>query len=203
MTRDSDHILQRHDLVDNYPSPSQSEMALILYEIAITRECMSAVFDHLNDLFDSLCAFCEKRERDHRVNKDVAISKSTSPAYAFMESMESDYRPLRINDQHGWRRTLCFHYKAPGRVACEFPKLSAPGRVDVDLNWRNRHDSVNDKQRAGIDLNSMIRRSLGDFDLNSMLKRNLGDLCNDMESFNGALVVPRDANFDNMGGEQK
>ena len=129
LTRDSDHILQRHDLVDNYPSPSQSEMALILYEIAITRECMSAVFDHLNDLFDSLCAFCEKRERDHRVNRDVAISKSTSPAYAFMESMESDYRPLRINDQHGWRTTLCFHYKAPGHVACELPKLSAAGLI--------------------------------------------------------------------------
>ena len=89
-TRDSDQILRRHDLVENDPSPSQSEIALLLHEIAKTRECINAVFDHLDDLCDRLGAFCEKRERDHRVNRDVAISKSTSPAYSFMESMESD-----------------------------------------------------------------------------------------------------------------
>ena len=35
-----------------------------------------------------------------------------------------------------------------------------------------------------------------------MIKRNLRDFVNDMEHFNGTLVVPSDANFDNMGGEQ-
>ena len=35
-----------------------------------------------------------------------------------------------------------------------------------------------------------------------MIKRNLRDFVNDMDNFNGTLVVPRDANFDNMGGEQ-
>ena len=98
LTRDSDQILQRHDLVENDLSPSQSEIALIVHEITKTRECMNAVFDHLDDLCDSLGAFCEKRKRDHRVNRDVAISKSTSPPYSFMESMESDYGPQRVSD---------------------------------------------------------------------------------------------------------
>ena len=134
-------------------------------------ECMNAVVDHLDDLCDRLGAFCEKRERDHRVNKDVAISKSTSPTCSFMESMESDYRPLRVNGQDGWRRTLCFHYKAHGHFACECPNLSAPSGPHMHFNRRlsmksrNRHCSVNDKQRAGIDLNSMIRWNLLDFDL--------------------------------------
>ena len=123
-----------------------------------------------------------------------------------MESMESDYRPLRVNDQHSWQKTLCFHYKAPGHFACECPKLSAQSRADMDINRRhsmkNRHDSVNDKQMAGIDFNSMIKRNLRDFDLNSMIRRNLRDFVNDIESFNGTLVVARDANCDNMGGEQ-
>ena len=35
-----------------------------------------------------------------------------------------------------------------------------------------------------------------------MIKRNLRDFVNDMENFNGTMVVPRDANFDDMGGEQ-
>ena len=207
-TRDSDQILQRHDLAENDPSPSQSETALVLHEIAKTRECMNAVFDHLDDLCDRLGAFCEKIERDHRVNRDVAISKSTSPAYSFIESMESDYRPQRVSDQHGWQITLCFHNKARGQFPCECPNLSAPSRADMDLKWRhsmktrNWHDSVNGKQMASIDLNSMIRWNLCDFDLNSMIKRNLHDFVNDMENFNGTLVVPRDANFDNMGGEQ-
>ena len=140
------------------------------------------------------------------LNKDVAISKSTSPACSFIESMESDYRPLRVNGQHGWRITLCFHYKAHGHFACECPNLSAPCGADMDFNRRhsmksrNRHGSVNDKQRAGIYLSSMIRQNLRDFDLNSMIKRNLHDFVNDMENFNGTLVVPRDANFDNIGG---
>ena len=146
----------------------------VCWEITRTRECMNAVFDHLDDLCDRLGAFCEKRERDHRVNKDVAISKSTSPTCSFMESMESDYRPLRVNGQHGWRRTLCFHYKAHGHFACECPNLSAPSGADtcMDFNgWhsmksRNRHGPVNDKQWAGIDLTSMIRQNLRDFDLN-------------------------------------
>ena len=60
-TRDSDQILQRHDLSEKDPSPSQSEIALVLHEIAKTRECMNAVFDHLDDLGDRLGAFCEKR----------------------------------------------------------------------------------------------------------------------------------------------
>ena len=60
---------------------------------------------------------------------------------------------------------------------------------------------MNYKQRAGIDLNSMTRRYLRDFELNS-IRRNLRDFVNDMESFNGTLIVPRDANFDYMGGEQ-
>ena len=71
------------------------------------------------------------------------------------------------------------------------------------MKSRNRHGSVNDKQRAGIYLSSMIRQNLRDFDLNSMIKRNLHDFVNDMENFNGTLVVPRDANFDNMGGWTK
>ena len=41
-TRDSDQILQRHDLVKNYPSPSQSEIALVLHEITKTCKCMNA-----------------------------------------------------------------------------------------------------------------------------------------------------------------
>ena len=65
----------------------------------------------------------------------------------------------------------------------------------MDLNWwhsmksQNRHGSVNDKQRDGIDLNSIITRNLSDF-------------VNDMERCSGTLVVARDANFDYMGGEQ-
>ena len=55
---------------------------------------------------------------------------------------------------------------------------------------------------ASIDLNSMIRRNVRDFDLNSMMKRNLRNFVNDMENFNGNLVVPRSANFDNVGDEQ-
>ena len=125
-----------------------------------------------------------------------------------MESMESDNRPLRVNGQHGWRRTLCIHYKAHGHFACECPNLSAPSGADMDFNRRqsmksrNRHGSVNDKQRAGIDLNSMIRWNLRDFDLNSMIKRNLRDFVNDMENFSGTLVVPKDANSYNVGDEQ-
>ena len=61
--------------------------------------------------------------------------------------------------------------------------------------------NVGDEQN-GVDLNSMIRRNLRDFDLNSMITRNLCDFVNDMESFTGPLVVARDANFDNMGGQQ-
>ena len=129
--------MQLHDLVENDPFPSQSKIALVIHEITKTRECMDAVFEHLGDLCDNLDVFCEKRERDHRVNKDVAISKSTSPAHSFMESMESDYRPQRVSDQHGWQRTLCFHCKAPGHFACECPNLSAPSRADMDLNWRH------------------------------------------------------------------
>ena len=67
------------------------------------------------------------------------------------------------------------------------------------MKSRNRHGFVNDKQRAGIDLN---RRNLRDFDLNSMIRRNLRDFVNDMESFNGTLIVARGANCDNMGGVQ-
>ena len=125
-----------------------------------------------------------------------------------MESMESDCRPLRVSGQHGWQKTLCFHYIAPGHFACEFPNLSAQSRADTDLNWRhsmksrNRQGSVNDKQMAGIDLNSMIRWNLRDFDLNSMIKRNLRDFVNDMENFSGTLVVPRDANLYNVCDEQ-
>ena len=207
-TRDSDQILQRHNLAETDPSPSQSEIALVFHEIAKTRERMNAVFDHLDDLCDRLGAFCDKRERDHRVNRDVAISKSTSPAYSFMESLESDYRPQRVSDQRCWQRTLCFHNKARGQFPCECPNLSAPSRADMALKWRhsmktrNRHDSVNDKQRAGIDLNSMIRWNLHDFDLNSVIKRNLRDFVNDMENFSRTLVVPRDANLYNVGDEQ-
>ena len=194
--------------VENDPSPSQSEIALVLHKITKTRECMNAVFDHLDDLCDRLGTFCEKRGKDHRVNKDVAISKSTSPTCSFMESMELDYRPLRVNGQHGWWRTLCFHYKSHGYFACECPNLSAPSGADMDFNRRhsmksqNRHGYVNDNQRAGIDLNSMIRWNLRDFDLNSMIKRNLRDFVNDMENFSGTLVVPRDANLYNVSGEQ-
>ena len=224
LTRDSDQILQHHDLAGNDPSQSQSEIALVLHEIVKTRECVNAVFDHLDDLCDRMGAFCEKRERDHRVNKDVAIFKSTSPTCSFIDSMESDYRPLRVNGQHGWRRTLCFHYKAHGHFAYECPNLSAPSRADIDLNWikRNLRDFVNDMEnfsgtlvvprdanlynvgdeQNGIDLNSMIRRNPRDFDLNSMITWNLCDFLNDMENFNGPLVVARDANFDNMGGQQ-
>ena len=116
-----------------------------------------------------------RRERDHRVNKDVAMFKSTSPTCSFIESMESDYRPLRVNGQHGWQRTLCFHYKAHGHFACECPNLSAPSGADMDFNRRhsmksrNRHVSVNDKQKAGIDLNSIIRWNLRDFDINFII----------------------------------
>ena len=141
-TRDSDQILQRHHLAENDPSPSQSEIALVLHEIAKTRECMNAVFDHLDDLCDRLGAFYEKRERDHRVNKDVAISKSTLPTCSFMESMESDYRPLRVNGQHGWRRTLCFHYKAHGHFACECPNLSAPSGADQQAAFHEKSKST-------------------------------------------------------------
>ena len=70
------------------------------------------------------------------------------------------------------------------------------------MKTRNRHDYVNDKQGTGIDCNSMIMRNRYDFDLKFMIRRNLCDFVNGMESFNGTLVVARDANFDNMGGEQ-
>ena len=69
--------------------------------------------------------------------------------------------------------------------------------VPRDANIYNVGDEQN-----GIDLNSMIRRNLRDFDLNSMIARNLCDFVNAMESFNGPLFVARDANFDNMGGQQ-
>ena len=142
-TSDSDQRLQRHDLGENDPSPSQPEIALVIHEITKNRECMNAVFDRLDDLCDRLDAFCEKRKRDNRVNRDVAISKSGSPAYSFMESMKSDYRPLRVSDQHGWQRTLRFHGKAPGHFACECPYLSAPSRTDMDLNWWHSMKSRN------------------------------------------------------------
>ena len=87
-------------------------MPLVIHEITKTRECMNAVFDRLDDLCDRLDAFCEKKERDHRVNRDVAISKSTSPAYSCMESMESDYRPLRFSDQHVGRDLFVFITKS-------------------------------------------------------------------------------------------
>ena len=70
--------------------------------------------------------------------------------------MESDFESLKVSEQHGWQRTLCFHYNAPGNFARECHNLPVPSRSDKDLNWwhsmktRNRHDSVNDKQRAGI-----------------------------------------------------
>ena len=35
-----------------------------------------------------------------------------------------------------------------------------------------------------------------------MITRNLRDFDNDMESFNGTLVVPRDVNSDNVGDEE-
>ena len=70
------------------------------------------------------------------------------------------------------------------------------------MKSQNRHDSVNDKQRADIDINSMIRRDLQDIDFNSMIRRNLCDFVNDMESSNGMLVVPRDVNSDNAGDEE-
>ena len=35
-----------------------------------------------------------------------------------------------------------------------------------------------------------------------MITWNLSDFVNDKESFNGTLTVARDANFDNMGGEE-
>ena len=69
--------------------------------------------------------------------------------------------------------------------------------VPRDANSYNVGDEQN-----GIDPNSMIRRNLRDFDLNSMITRNLCDFVNDMESFNGYLVVARYANFDNMDGQQ-
>ena len=46
---DSNQILQRHDLAENDSSPPQSEIALVLHEVTKTRECMNAVFDHLDD----------------------------------------------------------------------------------------------------------------------------------------------------------
>ena len=55
---------------------------------------------------------------------------------------------------------------------------------------------------AGIDLHSMIRQNLRDFDLKFIIKRNLCDFVNDIENFNGTLVVARSANFDNVGNEQ-
>ena len=69
--------------------------------------------------------------------------------------------------------------------------------VPKDANLYNVGDEHN-----GIDFNSMIRRNLRDFDLNSMITPNLCDFVNHMESFNGPLVVARDANVDNMGGQQ-
>ena len=149
LTMDSDQILHRHDLTENDPSPSQSQIVLVIHEITKTRECMTAVFNHLDDLCDRLSPFVRReRGRDHRVNRDVAISKATSPAYSFMESIESDNRPLRVSDQHGWQSTLLcfFHYKAPGHFACECPNLSAPSRVDMDstggIPWKVKLDMV-------------------------------------------------------------
>ena len=78
-TRDLNQILQRHDLAANDPSLSQSQIALVLHEIAKTREYMNAVFDHLDNLCDRLGAFCEKRERDHRVNKDQGCRNLQTP----------------------------------------------------------------------------------------------------------------------------
>ena len=104
------------------------------------------LFSSIWTIFEIVSAPFVRRERergDHRVNKDVAISKATSPAHSFMESMESDYRPQRVSGQHGWQRTLCFHCKAPGHFACECPNLSAPGRADMDLNWRHSMKSRN------------------------------------------------------------
>ena len=69
--------------------------------------------------------------------------------------------------------------------------------VPRDANLYNVGDEQN-----GIDLNSMIRRNLRDFDLNSMITRNLCDFVNGMKSFSGPLVVARDANFDNICGQQ-
>ena len=101
-----------------------------------------------------------------------------------------------------------FSLQTHGHFACGCPNLSAPSGADMDFNRRhsmksrNRHGSVNDKQRTGIDLNSMIRWNLRDFALNSMIKRNLRDFVNDMENFSGTLVVPRDANLYSVGDEQ-
>ena len=35
-----------------------------------------------------------------------------------------------------------------------------------------------------------------------MVKRNLRDFLNDVDKFNGTLIVPKGANFDNVGDEQ-
>ena len=114
LTRDSDQILQRDDSAENDPSPSRSEIALFIHEIIKTREYMDAVFNRLDDFCDRLgVSFARReRERDHGVNRDVAVSKSTSPACSIMKPMESDFKSQRVNGQHGWQRTLCFHYKA-------------------------------------------------------------------------------------------
>ena len=69
--------------------------------------------------------------------------------------------------------------------------------VPRDANSYNVGEDQN-----GIDLDSMIRLNLHDFDLNFMITRNLCDFVNDIESFDGPLVVARDANFDYMGGQQ-
>ena len=137
LTRESDQILQRQNLAENDPSPTQSEIALFIHEIIKTGEFINAVFYRFDDFCGRLVAFCEMTEGDHKVNRDVSISKSTSPAYSFMESMESDYRPLRVSDVHDWQRTLCFHYKAPGHFAWKCPNLSEPSRADMDLNWHS------------------------------------------------------------------
>ena len=59
-TGDSDQILQRHDFVENDPSPSK--IALVLHEITKTRECMNTVINHLDALCDCWAPFV-RRER--------------------------------------------------------------------------------------------------------------------------------------------
>ena len=73
-TRDLVQILQRHDSAENDPCPSQSKIALIIHEIPKIRQCMDAVFDHLNDFCDSLDDLFEKKERGHRANRDFQIN---------------------------------------------------------------------------------------------------------------------------------